>query len=68
MFILVGATRVTNPVLAREADWDANGMRTACSGNNREFECVLTGTEQAVSYEDCGYTSGGGFSEYSKRV
>lgn len=64
---LVGATRVANPTVVQEHDLDANGMRTACK-RDQEFECILNGHEQAVSYEESGFTSGGGFSAYSKRV
>uniref|UniRef100_A0A6A7FSM4 Physaropepsin n=1 Tax=Hirondellea gigas TaxID=1518452 RepID=A0A6A7FSM4_9CRUS len=62
----VGATRVNNPVFARERDLDSKRMRNACE-KDRGYQCVLSGDEQAATYEESGFTSGGGFSEYAKR-
>jgi len=55
----VGATALQDPV------FDLATTPKACTALGPPYKCASGGTEVAVSFEDSGFTSGGGFSTYT---
>jgi tripeptidyl-peptidase-1 len=55
----VGATMLSNP------EFKLKNPPAACSAQGAGFECASGGTEVAVSVNEAGFTSGGGFSTYA---
>merc|ERR1711959_760552 len=55
----VGATMLSNP------EFKLKNPPPACSAQGPNFACASGGTEVAVSVDQAGFTSGGGFSTYA---
>lgn len=56
----VGATMLKDPKFALK------GPPPPCSSQGKQFACASGGTEVAVSAQEAGFTSGGGFSTYAE--
>jgi tripeptidyl-peptidase-1 len=55
----VGATQLVNP------EFNIKNPPKACTSQGSGYACASGGTEVAVSTQDAGFTSGGGFSTYA---